>query len=452
MTPPPRKAGASGLLVVCLVLASCAAVRADMPAAGPGPSPEAGSLANHYSLAAEFDPGDGRLDVSGTLRVVADGPLDSLGFLLNGGLTVTALTGERVGRWSAAPGATVGEFELPATQRVVVRFDPALAEGEATTLRFAYGGHIDNESIEVGRGLVSPRWTEMSVGTLWYPAALDEPVVTSQVDLSLPPQYEAVGPGSVRQTGAGRWTIEADRPAQVRVTFAASDRWHAESRAFTGDRGVTVYALNRTPRVDLALDAAAATYATLADLYGEPRRAGPDLVVLYPNDSLDVLGLRSPDEAYSTGNLIAIRDDRDETSWVATLQHEVAHMWWSGGQPGTADEFLSESLAEYSATVVGGAELGADWLARRRATLAARSEKTEGSLRDLDGFTGTRVALLYSRGPTALWALHDRIGGAAMAEFLTEVQTADVGTLDGFLSRLADREGAETAEWFAGLL
>jgi hypothetical protein len=57
--------------------------------------------------------------------------------------------------------------------------------------------------------------------------------------------------------------------------------------------------------------------------------------------------------------------------------------------------------------------------------------------------------LLYNRGPTGLWALHDRLGEVATTAFLQTVRARRVDALAGFLRMLAEREGHEVARWFA---
>jgi hypothetical protein len=96
---------------------------------------------------------------------------------------------------------------------------------------------------------------------------------------------------------------------------------------------------------------------------------------------------------------------------------------------------------------------GSDWLVKRRAELAKRSAAIDASFFDLNGHgTAPHQPLLYERGPTALWALHDRIGQAGMNGLLQETYRLDVAALDGFLQLIERRHGADTKAWFRSQL
>jgi hypothetical protein len=96
---------------------------------------------------------------------------------------------------------------------------------------------------------------------------------------------------------------------------------------------------------------------------------------------------------------------------------------------------------------------GADWLGKRRATMARQSAAIPASFFDLEGHgTAPHQPLLYERGPTALWALHDRIGEAAMNGILLEVYRTDLDSMDHFLDLISRRHGPETMTWFRSQL
>jgi hypothetical protein len=428
--------------------AAAASLRREGPTPDLRAGADSGAYSNHYDLDVVLDPATGALAVTGTFAIVADTARTAVRLLLNGALTVQAIDGPNVAGVTVTRGTHVGSLPLPTTQRVDVRLARPLARGDTTTLRLAYAGRLDTTAaFEWGRGLVSPRWTELSVGALWYPVLLDEPEVTARLRLTVPAEYRVVAPGRVRQLAAGRWELAAPRAERQRVTFAASRAWHVTSRALTPGRRVTVYAARPDARVERVLAAAGAAYTAMARWYGPPAGADTELAILLPNDSL---GLHYPTEAYATGGtLIALSTQPDETVWLDTFHHELCHLWWTGGRPGTADEFLSESPAEYHALRLGGAAFGEAWLERQRAKLARGSAGIPGSLRTVQGaYPAELSTLLYERGPTVLWALHDRLGEAAMTALLRATRERRIDTLAGFFAVLAAREGDAVRRWF----
>jgi len=188
-------------------------------------------LSNRYDLAARFDPASGAISVDGTFTIVADGDVAEIRLLLNAGVEISAFT---FGGGEAAriePVATFGGEVLEKTQAIIVTPEPPLTRGDTLEMAFSYAGHITTDDIFIGRGVVSPGWTEMTLETLWYPVWLEEALVRSRVTLEVPEAYEVIGPGSAEQMAPGRWTLDPGGPVGGRITFAMSDSWVMEARA-----------------------------------------------------------------------------------------------------------------------------------------------------------------------------------------------------------------------------
>jgi hypothetical protein len=126
---------------------------------------------NAYRLEAQFDPVTGALSVKGTLDVVADRRTESIRLLLNDALTVRSF---KAGGNSAKvePIAKIGAETVPGAQGIIVPLTKPLEAGERLRMRFAYDGRLTTENIKVGRGVVSPGWTELTYESFWYPLFL----------------------------------------------------------------------------------------------------------------------------------------------------------------------------------------------------------------------------------------------------------------------------------------
>lgn len=402
-------------------------------------------LSNRYDLAARFNPASGAISVDGTFTIVADDDLAEIRLLLNAGVDITAFT---FGGGEAAriePVATFGGEVLEKTQAIIVTPEPPLTRGDTLEMAFSYAGHITTDDIFIGRGVVSPGWTEMTLETLWYPVWLEEALVRSRVTLEVPEAYEVIGPGTAEQMAPGRWTLDPGGPVGGRITFAMSDSWVMEARALGGGLSARLYSVVAEPKADEILGTVSDAYSYYSDLFGPPRTDKSAITLLYPN--IDP-GLVYPNQAYATAGDFIVMNLSDLDVQLDTLNHEVAHLWWSAGQPGTADEFLSESVAEYLAMRRGEAAWGEGWLAKRRNTLDAAAAEAEGSILTLDGFGHARQSLLYEKGPSLLWQLQDHIGEEAMDGLFRAAYDRRTETLESFLSLLAEREGAQVAGWF----
>lgn len=210
-----------------------------------------------------------------------------------------------------------------------------------------------------------------------------------------------------------------------------------------------LYTVGEEPRAAEILSRAGGAYEFYRSRLGAPKTNRNLLKVLFAN--IDP-GLKYPRQAYSTGRDFIVLDESEPQVQMDTLHHEIGHLWFSAGLPGTPDEFLSESLTEYLAMRRGEQVWGQEWLTARRAQAARLSTRLDGSLLKIDGFTPTRQPLLYQRGPTALWTLHDRLGAESMDRLLAEVHASDLTTIAQFFAVLEGRHGPETAMWFRGLL
>lgn len=405
--------------------------------------------ANSYDLKVNFDPATGALNVQGALVFVADRPTEQARFLLNNAVKVETFGSDRIADLDIAPKLEIDGFSLPKTQGLNARFSPALKAGEAATITVRYAGNLTTDSIELGRGVVSPRWTELSFDTLWYPVVLEEPIIRSRVVLTVPPHYDVIGPGQVSKLGEGRWLLDPGVPTNGRITFALSDSWTVERKALGAGREAALYSVRPEPRAEEILSSAKAAFSYFQAIFGPPPADRTNMRLLYANADI---GLVYPNQAYSTGGDFIVLDNSPPQVQLDTLNHEVAHFWFYKGQPGTPDEFLSESVAEYLAMLAGGEMFGAEWLERRRAKAVERSAAIKASLLKIDGISPTRQPLLYERGPVVLWQLHDRVGQDAVLALLRDVRAKDIQSLATFLDMIAERHGAEVRAAFEGAL
>ncbi|MAW90523.1 MAG: hypothetical protein CL575_00340 [Altererythrobacter sp.] len=407
-----------------------------------------GDFPNIYDLDASFSPASGELSVRGKMVLVADAETASVELLLNKAMHLErfAATGKPV-KMAVEDDIEIAGQPLPRTRRITLTPAEPFNAGEKLEIDLQYRGRLTNDDIELGRGAVSPDWTELTFESVWYPIWLAEPLVCSTVDLVLPEGFDAIGPGTTTQIGPNRWHLAPGAPVLGRITFAASNSWTIERRQF-GSLSVALYSAVPEPRAPQIFGTVEGTYAYYQDLFGAPDGSDKSITLLLPNGEV---ALKQANQSYSTNGDFIAMDQSDPIVQLDALNHEVAHLWWSSGRSGTPDEFLSESVSEYLAMRRGGQIWGDDWLRQRRASSANRSVAIPSSLRQIDGPGGDRQGLLYDRGPTALWALHDRIGEAAVDDILRSVRSSHIDTLEGFLNEV-EREHPDPARVLSGEL
>lgn len=404
---------------------------------------------NLYRLDATFDPATGALATSGTATLIAGTATDQITLYLNKALAITRLSCAPDCRAESYPDARLGDVSLPRTQEIRVVPARRLPPGGRITLSFAYAGRLATEDIELGRGVISPGWTEMSMEPVWYPLWYQQLPLRADVTLRLPAGFALTGAGQVRREADGRWRLTSPVPFNGRITFATSNSWTVRSRPFGRGRKTTLYTVVEEPRAKELMAATGATFASYETAFGPPHAPADDIRILYANRDP---GLKYPKQAYSTGGNLVVLDDASADVQTDTLHHEIAHFWFSAGAPGTPHEFLSESIAEFLAMRRGGQVWGADWLRARRAKAAQRSARIRASLLGIDGFTPDRQPLLYDRGAVALWALQDRIGSVALNRVLREAHRTRATRLEQFVGILTARHGERIAAWFKAQL
>ncbi|MBK62464.1 MAG: hypothetical protein CL575_05920 [Altererythrobacter sp.] len=400
--------------------------------------------ANDYDLAAALDPASGALSVTGTIDIVADKRTEEIEMLLNGQLRIERISFSREAEMQTENGITCGTYPLPHTQRMRIALAQPMEPGDHLQIALAYSGNLTTESFEMGRGIVSPLWTELSADSLWYPVWYDEPDIRYTLSLDLPPQFDVVGPGTYDRVSDGKWRLSSPGIVNTRITFAASDSWTIAEREIGDGLTGAVYTARGTAKTDSILTGLEQVFEAYRGFLGAPSLSTGAIKIIYPGPEIEPT---YPQQAYVAGNDFIVLDESHLQVQLDTLNHEVAHLWWSRGASGTPDEFLSESIAEYLAKRHGGDLWGAEWLERQRDRMRARSEKIDTSLLEIDGFTSDRQALLYNRGPTMLFALQDRIGRGAIDAILHELHSRQADTLDDFFGILSARHGDAMVDW-----
>ncbi len=118
------------------------------------------------------------------------------------------------------------------------------------------------------------------------------------------------------------------------------------------------------------------------------------------------------------------------------VAHEIAHQWWGHvvKMPGSEEQWLSEAFAEYSAALFIRDLRGKSDYARLKAVWRRRANESREiapiplanrviARNDMSMSWNHRTALLYSKGPLLLEALHRDLGDQRFLVFLASVQS-----------------------------
>lgn len=428
------------VLLSAVALSACTTTDIQPVAADARPN----DLANSYDLEVDVTPASKHIAVRGTIELMVDEPTTQAAFMLNDGLEIETFRPDIPATMQRERGIAVGTYEMPNTQRITLEFANPLTTGQRVTIDVAYSGYIRDGSIEWGRGIISEDWTELSLGTLWYPFWRDESLMRSRIAVRVPDGYQVLGPGNVERDHDGRWIVAPEQPILGRITFATSPNYTVTSRTLAPGFEARLHTLGNEPRAADILSGAEDVYRYYSNLMGPPRVRSPELTMILGNEDI---GIAQPPMSFATGGNYVALGIAPPRGQDFTLAHELAHFWWILGAAGTPDEFLTESLAEYVALRYGQSAWGDEWLAAKLERATRISQSIDGSILDEGDFDG-RETLLYFRGPLILWDLQRRIGTEAMDDLLASTHARDINKLRSFIELIDNLEGAETSRWF----
>jgi aminopeptidase N len=130
--------------------------------------------------------------------------------------------------------------------------------------------------------------------------------------------------------------------------------------------------------------------------------------------------------------------------WIA---HELAHLWWCRADVRTWEDWLNESLAEYSALLAVRERFGdaaADGLLARKQADMPGLPPVRGLPRDHE----QAHAVLYGKGCVLLHELAESVGTETFGRLLRQATETALSSTDEFLELLASLAGREAAGRF----
>lgn len=395
------------------------------PAADRAPGPEP-----HYDIRLRLDPADRWVEVTGTVTLPRE---DTVVFFLHRQLEVRSFGGGAVGLDTTDHGVRY----LP--EAVRVRVAAAAGAGDRVRIPFEYAGTI-TEWPEWSASVIGPEWTELGVYFPWFPYHPDLRPFTYRLKVVHDPVLTVSAMGA-REEGDSTTTFHRAVPTNDIVVAAAPDLQVAETRQDEG-----VFRVAETELGDATVDSILADVSWLQQFYGS--RFGPvtgDLLLLASERE------RGGGYARMGGIFLAgLEDDaylENRVGYLRYIGHELAHLWWYRADTNTWEDWLNESLAEYSALLAIRGLAGPAEYERR---LAAKRETARGTppIRGFDRNGEHAEAVLYSKGPVLLAELERRIGADAFRAFARALFQQEVATTDRFLDALGTREGPATRRWF----
>ncbi len=327
----------------------------------------------------------------------------------------------------------------PGVVAISIQLTPASADPRQ--IEIGYEGILFPEPMPNRINSISPELVEFTVDSFWHPfdARFDQ-YVTGQIDLRIPGDWTPVTPGhaQVHAQGVSFEFGPGNRDFPITLLTEYEVRLTNQYRVFDtreGARDLSAFA-----------DMVGFCTAYLDTRFGEREPLLQANIVIH----------RRTSSGYARGTLIALTDIGD-TFTDATQRficHELAHYWASNGNPGTVENWINESFAEYIGIMAvrerRGAEAYAEQMGRLERRMAELGEQP--SIWTADDLSRRPHSVNYIKGPIALAALEARIGEPAFAELTRRMMVDRIATTPELLAELEDIAGAEHRAWFEARL
>ncbi|KEO71893.1 gluzincin family metallopeptidase [Anditalea andensis] len=136
---------------------------------------------------------------------------------------------------------------------------------------------------------------------------------------------------------------------------------------------------------------------------------------------------------------------------IATLAHEISHLWWNRGDALTTEKWLSESFALYSEMMFIRQDQGEAKFNKIIEKLAERSNDLSPLLGG-HRFGKYGDGLIYVKGPYILYQLENSIGHEKFVDFIVAVNRDQVSTTGHLLEILEGQTSVEVRKEFEELM
>jgi hypothetical protein len=389
----------------------------------------------HYNINARFDLKASAIQGNVTITLPPAEVGQSTAFVLSDRIELRKAYG------SSGAHVTVEPTEQPfkGLRKITFTFDRAPTR--PVVLKFVYAGKLGAEEalrIDPSQGI------ELSMEDMWAPVRPNFGLLfTADANLSgIPPNEVAVAQGKVSRRGdhvfIHRTFADIDMPFTALTGLKVARSGDAELYARNPD-GPLQSALRRN---------SGAIVAFYTRLFGPPpAQSLPERVLVLPRQGA----------AFARRAYVSLGDPTEELKklgsqeeWklVATTAHEFAHAWWWRADPLTENNWLNESLAEYSSLRFTELEAGAEALKYR----LDRKVEPASKAGPIIGHGRPSKFASYQKGPLLLFELDRQIGRERMDSFLAALGRDPPRTTEEFLAILGHSAGADVAREFEAKL
>ena len=390
-----------------------------------------GQEIRHYDLKADFDVGQKKVEVEGTVDIDFQGQ-DSIMLVL---WKYTDLRSIKVDTEYAdysfdTAGKSPNQY-IPDGGKLVLRnFD---APKQSVPVYFSYA--CDMQKVSGWAKSFTDDWIELGYYTAWYPVHSESRAFTSVITVSMDPGFKVSGSGVVTHDGNG-WIITHSWPVFDNVIIASPD---LKTRKAGGDAIGLELVYTSFPEEDL--DSVSMVCQDIYGFYSQILGKQEDAYLKYVFNPLEGRG------GYSRAKFVSIKASGFNQSLKAGLAHEMAHFWWNKAATSSWEDWLNEAFAEYSMLLYLREKDSEDAFSR---LIMQYKEQTKDSppIWGIDRQGPEAYNTLYFKGALILMAFEEELGTDRFCGFLASLVNKQISNTADFLNLVETQVSAKYRTWF----
>jgi hypothetical protein len=381
---------------------------------------------NSYRVDLALKPESRQLRSTAIVTFAAPVAGTSVRFLLNKSLKVTKVACTNCEGFRFATDEPSSFRYMPDGAPLYIALNKAVKAGDEMQVTISYEGSLNE--LAWGVNMLTPEYVELAQYIGWYPFMPEMGKFHYAIDVTADPAYTVTGEGIATGQSRGRWRIVEDADTFDMVVVAGRA---LKTRALRGSNLQVTY----SPAIP---DAAAGqileqmdqTVKTYSLWFGAPSGGHLTLLLNERTNGGSYVRPGFVSMPYVAGSSAEVR-----RRIVATLGHEVGHLWWTGASATTWEDWLNESFAEYSSWLMLKQVYGNEEFEKQ---IARSRERTKGkpAVWGIDRNADEAYFVLYDKGALLLDRLASRMGEKQFLAFASQIAHLTPRTTAEFLTKL----------------
>ena len=236
----------------------------------------------------------------------------------------------------------------PSAKAIDIELPPDENMASSQKIEIDYSGPI-SQTIN-GVNLISEDLTEIALYCAWFPMLKENQSFTYSLMVTLPEGQRVVCDSEISseavKEGKVTWRCERRTPGYD-IPLIASGNLKVKVRETEAMKTEVYFRQIDESLIDDVLDQAIRAAEIMTEKFGDPTTKGRLTVVYSPRSGWGYSRIPlivGPEENY----LRRLKSDKGKIENFHGLAHEIGHFWWSVASTSTTDDWINESLAEFS--------------------------------------------------------------------------------------------------------